>query len=176
MASRHKSKRRAVRVTPRTFTHICQTEHMIRGVNNFNALHLQLDKEEVPSIYQTMLDAARAQRLQEDEEKLRLMTPKSTSGVLRARAMMARKFTKVSLNSFNHRCVNWTMIEQARDETGEAGGSDVDMQDAVGEEDKGIRTSKHTAAAAAAADSSRHNAYILHDQTTDAFARQNHGK
>ncbi|SMR62620.1 unnamed protein product [Zymoseptoria tritici ST99CH_1A5] len=94
----------------------------------------------------------------------------------RFRAMMARKFTKVSLNSFNHRCVNWTMIEQARDETGEAGGSDVDMQDAVGEEDKGIRTSKHTAAAAAAADSSRHNAHILHDQTTDAFARQNHGK
>ncbi|EGP81948.1 uncharacterized protein MYCGRDRAFT_106700 [Zymoseptoria tritici IPO323] len=85
VASRHKSKRRAVRVTPRTFTHICQTEHMIREVNNFNALHLQLDKEEVPSIHQTILDAARAQRLQGDGEKLRLMTPKSTSGVLRAR-------------------------------------------------------------------------------------------
>ncbi|KJX97412.1 hypothetical protein TI39_contig494g00007 [Zymoseptoria brevis] len=61
------------------------------------------------------------------------------------RRQLARKFAKVILNSFD-RCVNWNIIEQTHDATGEAGSSDVDIQDRVGEEDKGDRTSKHAAA------------------------------
>ncbi|EGP82379.1 unnamed protein product [Zymoseptoria tritici ST99CH_1A5] len=62
-------------------------EHLIRDVNNFNALQLDLNQDEILMIRNTILEAAKAERRREDEEKLR---QKSPSEVAKARRKMEK--------------------------------------------------------------------------------------